>query len=70
MNWLPGPLLYLDGCDLVVERKRVKVLRPETDEVIVIKSDEELHRLFEELKRESEAYHRGYTKGSVKSQKT
>ena len=41
-----------------MERKRVKVVRPETDEVIVIKSDEELHRLFDELIRESEAIHR------------
>ena len=53
-----------------MERKRVKVLRPETDEVVVIRSDEELHRLFEELKRESEAFHRGHIKGSRESPKT
>ena len=50
-------------------RKRVKVIRPETDEVIVIRSDEELNRLFEELKRKSEAIHRGHTKGSRESWK-
>ena len=55
---------------MVVERKRVKVLRPETDEVVVVRSDEELHRLFEELKRESEAIHRQRTKGSRKSLRT
>mgnify|MGYP001770711608 CR=1 FL=1 len=53
-----------------MERKRVKVIRPETNEVIVIRSDEELHRLFEGLKSESEAIHRGHTKGSSKSRRT
>ena len=46
------------------------MVRPETDEVTVIKSDEELHRLFEELKRESEAIYRGDTRGSRESRKT
>ena len=46
------------------------MIEPETDEVVVVKSDEELHRLFEELKRESEAYHRGGTRGSRKSRRT
>ena len=44
-----------------MEKKRVKVIRPETDEVVVVKSDEELHRLFDELIRESELIHRKRT---------
>ena len=46
---------------MVVDKKRVKVIRPETDEVVVIRSDEELHRLFEELIKENDLIHRKRT---------
>ena len=41
-----------------MEKKQVRVIEPETDEVLVINNIEELRRLFEELKRGSEAFHR------------
>ena len=44
-----------------MEKKQVKVIEPETDEVIVIRSDEELDRLFDELIKESELIHRKRT---------
>ena len=44
-----------------MEKKQVRVIEPETDEVLVINNIEELRRLFEELKRESELIHRKRT---------
>ncbi|MGC9105967.1 MAG: hypothetical protein ACP5HQ_06060 [Thermoprotei archaeon] len=41
-----------------MEQKRLKIIEPETDEVTVISSGEELRELFEELKRESDLIHR------------
>ena len=41
-----------------MEKKGAKAIEPETDEVVVVRSVEELDRLFEELIKESEAIHR------------
>ncbi|ADB87231.1 MAG: hypothetical protein RXR08_03560 [Sulfolobaceae archaeon] len=41
-----------------MEKKQIKIIEPETEEVTVINNSEELHNLFEELKKESDIIHR------------
>ncbi|BBG23093.1 hypothetical protein IC006_0377 [Sulfuracidifex tepidarius] len=41
-----------------MKKMQIKIIEPETDEIIVINNSEELHKLFEELKKESDVIHR------------
>ncbi|GAA5418685.1 hypothetical protein Stok01_00631 [Sulfurisphaera tokodaii] len=44
-----------------MEKKQIKIIEPETDEITITNNSEELHKLFNELKKESAIIHRKQT---------